>query len=107
MAQEQEWIECVKELPPVDELVATKIDDEWHGARNEQNMRFNKNLWWTGSGEDADYVYYYPTHWRRLSNEEAHRQIIAEIEKKTRRETELTRELDELHQRAAEIEKAK
>lgn len=59
------WIACKDSLPPVSALVKTKIDDE-HGVRNEQTLCFHNNLWWTGEGGDAIYVYYSPTHWKAL-----------------------------------------
>lgn len=59
------WIECKKEPPPDSTLVMTKIDDA-QGVRNEQALAFHSNLWWTGEGRDAMYVYYRPTHWKAL-----------------------------------------
>lgn len=46
--------------PPVDTPILTKVSDE-HGDRNEQNLVFWKNLWWTT--DKVMYVYYTPTHW--------------------------------------------
>ena len=66
---EKTWISCSDLLPPTDEVVETKIDDE-HGPRNIQNLkRFRRepdcrDLWFTPDG--GMYVYYTPTHWRRL-----------------------------------------
>ena len=45
-------------LPPEGSTVLTKIDDA-NGVRNEQVMKFDKNLWFIGDM----YVYYSPTHW--------------------------------------------
>lgn len=42
--------------------VLTKIDD-YRGARNEQVMTKQGNLWFLESGM---YVYYQPTHWKRV-----------------------------------------
>lgn len=43
--------------------VETKIDDD-DGVRNVAPLRLNGRLWWTADG--GMYVYYTPTHWRRL-----------------------------------------
>jgi hypothetical protein len=56
------WTKCSAELPPENEVVNTKIDDE-RGSRNEGTLKRRGNLWWTPDG--AMYVYYTPTHWRR------------------------------------------
>ena len=45
--------------PPTGVFVHTKVMDE-HGERNFQEMKFERNLWWT---RDGMYVYYQPTHW--------------------------------------------
>ena len=59
-----DWIECSVSVPPNDQAVLTKIDDE-HGPRNEQVLRLVGRLWWF---EDMSmYVYYAPTHWRPLT----------------------------------------
>lgn len=64
-----DWTSCVDELPPLDEVVMTKIDDS-QGCRNEQRLkRFQRSpecrsLWFLPDG--SMYVYYTPTHWRRL-----------------------------------------
>jgi len=52
------WTRIENLLPPVGEVVMTKIEDK-NVIRNEQNLRFERNLWWTGD----TYVYYTPTHW--------------------------------------------
>ena len=62
-----EWIECAKELPPEKEVVKTKIDDEY-GCRNEAKLFRNGRLWYLESGKM--YVYYTPTHWRRITRQE-------------------------------------
>lgn len=55
-------------LAPDGELVETKIDDE-HGERNVQTMTRRGRLWWINEGQaNAMYVYYEPTHWRRLTD---------------------------------------
>lgn len=56
-----EWIDCNMELPPINVVVNTKIDDR-HGVRNETTLKRGGNLWFTPDGEM--YVYYTPTHWR-------------------------------------------
>lgn len=58
------WKETKNELPPINELVDTKIDDE-KGIRNEGTLRFHDNLWWMS--DDKMYVYYTPTHWKTRS----------------------------------------
>lgn len=50
---------------PVGKSVMTKIEGA-DGARNEQVMVKNGNLWFVGDM----YVYYQPTHWRELSQVE-------------------------------------
>lgn len=56
------------ELAPEEELVMTKIDDE-KGVRNEQPMLRRGRLWWINVGEPSEmYVYYTPTHWRRIED---------------------------------------
>lgn len=55
------WIPITDELPPENEVVLTKIDDE-RGCRNEQKLMRRGRLWWTPDGEM--YVYYTPTHWQ-------------------------------------------
>lgn len=47
---------------PENEIVDTKIDDEY-GERNVQKMKRMGNLWWFPDG--GMYVYYTPTHWKR------------------------------------------
>lgn len=63
--QEDGYIACAEQMPPNGTLVMTKIDDG-RGVRNEQKLAFHSNLWWTGEGGDAMYVYYSPTHWKPL-----------------------------------------
>ena len=55
------WISCDSLLPAEGEVVETIIMDE-KGARNEQKLQRNKNLWFVPEGDM--YVYYTPTHWR-------------------------------------------
>jgi hypothetical protein len=56
-----EWIKCSAELPPENEPVFTKIDDQ-HGCRNEQKLVRQGRLWFLP--DMSMYVYYAPTHWR-------------------------------------------
>ena len=57
------WVPCSVLLPPERLAVDTKIDDA-DGVRNQQPLKFWRNLWWC---EDMGmYVYYSPTHWREL-----------------------------------------
>lgn len=60
---------------PNDVIVMTKIDDE-KGIRNETTLKRVGNLWWTP--DDSMYVYYRPTHYRRLTEveQEAERAIL-------------------------------
>ena len=58
MAEKTEWRTI--ESAPQKTLVKTKIDDH-KGARNEQELIKDGNLWWTS--DRAMYVYYTPTHW--------------------------------------------
>ncbi|TCR07215.1 hypothetical protein [Neorhizobium sp. JUb45] len=55
------WKKLTEALPPVGLVVDTKIDDA-AGARNEQKLKRNGNLWFVPDG--STYVYYEPTHWR-------------------------------------------
>ncbi len=56
-------------LAPVNEAVETKIDDE-HGVRNEQVLTRKGRLWFTGTNDGVGmYVYYTPTHWRRVEGD--------------------------------------
>jgi hypothetical protein len=52
------------ETAPAQEMVWTKIEDE-HGERNVQKLVRRGQLWFTGTGQLAMYVYYTPTHWTR------------------------------------------
>ena len=54
------WKKISEEQPPVGKVVKTKIDDS-EGIRNEQELIFEKNLWWLP--DHSMYVYYTPTHW--------------------------------------------
>lgn len=64
-----EWIKCSNQLPPLNVVVMTKIDDA-NGCRNEQELqRYQTNpscrsLWFVPGG--SMYVYYEPTHWRAI-----------------------------------------
>jgi hypothetical protein len=59
------WIPLTVDLPPDGKMVMTKIDDA-DGVRNEQSLVRQGNLWFA----DEMYVYYRPTHWRELTQEE-------------------------------------
>ena len=60
------WIPCSKLLPPELLAVETKIEDD-NGVRNEQPLKFWRNLWWLPNM--TMYVYFTPTHWRELNAE--------------------------------------
>ena len=62
---ETEWIKTNDELPPEGEVVETKIDDT-KGVRNEDKLWRQGRLWFVSDG--SMYVYYTPTHWRRIEN---------------------------------------
>lgn len=63
---ETEWeIITNATLPPEGIMVETKIDDA-KGVRNEQRLCRRGRLWFTGLDGNAMYVYYTPTHWRRV-----------------------------------------
>jgi len=51
------------ETAPENEVVMTLISDE-QGIRNEQTLKRRGRLWWFPDG--SMYVYYTPTHWRKL-----------------------------------------
>lgn len=57
------WIKTAEELPPEHEVVETKIDDG-KGCRNVGRLYRYKGLWFLPDG--SMYVYYTPTHWRRI-----------------------------------------
>lgn len=63
-------------LAPAGEVVMTKIDDG-RGVRNEQALKRNGSLWWYPDG--SIYVYYTPTHWRRMTPVERLAEIDREI----------------------------
>lgn len=64
---EKPWIHVDEQLPPLDKVVMTKIDDA-RGVRNEHKLKaFQRNaecrvMWFLA--DDSMYVYYTPTHWR-------------------------------------------
>lgn len=66
IATDLKWIACRDELPPVDVVVMTKIDDA-DGCRNETTLKryqretTTRSLWFYPDG--SMYVYYEPTHW--------------------------------------------
>jgi len=55
------WTMTEARLPPVGQVVETKISDT-SGERNHARLKRDGRLWWTESG--SMYVYYTPTHWR-------------------------------------------
>jgi hypothetical protein len=58
------WIRTLDKLPQENIIVETKILDI-DGYRNKARLIFYKNLWWF---EDKSmYVYYRPTHWRKIN----------------------------------------
>jgi hypothetical protein len=58
-----EWIAVHNKLPPEGELVETKIYDS-AGERNFGKLRRKGNLWFLP--DMSMYIYYCPTHWRKL-----------------------------------------
>jgi hypothetical protein len=58
-----DWKQCVREMPPEGVAVETKIDDA-KGCRNVQPLIRSNRLWWVQ--DMSVYVYYTPTHWRPL-----------------------------------------
>jgi len=58
------YVSCRETLPSENEVVMTKIDDH-NGVRNERPLKRRGDLWFFPDG--SMYVYYTPTHWRRLS----------------------------------------
>lgn len=60
------WKRCSDELPPLDAVVMTKIDDA-NGYRNERMLKRyqrtpeTQSLWFMP--DDSTCVYYEPTHW--------------------------------------------
>ena len=58
------WIPVASHLPKDGDVVETKIDDDM-GRRNEIRLKRQGRLWFFEDG--SMYVYYTPTHWRRLS----------------------------------------
>jgi hypothetical protein len=59
------WVRCDIELPPKDLVVETKIDGGRYAVRNVQPLKLKDNKWWS---EDGTYVYYTPTHWRKVDS---------------------------------------
>lgn len=54
-------------------IVMTKIDDA-NGVRNDGALYRSGNLWFVPDG--SMYVYYRPTHWRKLTRDERHDQEV-------------------------------
>lgn len=67
-AEPEQWIACKDELPPIGEVVITKIDDE-KGVRNIEALRRTGRLWFMHDG--SMYVYYTPTHWKPLPRKDS------------------------------------
>ena len=65
MTTENKWIEVSATLPPEGKRVETKIDDIY-GCRNQQKLVRNGRLWFLADG--SMYVYYTPTHWRKIED---------------------------------------
>lgn len=63
------WIAVTEQAPPRDVEVETKIDDG-RGCRNQTTLKLHGNLWFFP--DMSMYIYYSPTHWRHLPNEQAH-----------------------------------
>lgn len=68
LTNSQIWISTSEQLPPENQIVDTKIDDE-KGVRNEQELVYSHNLWFLP--DKSMYVYYTPTHWRRKESTRA------------------------------------
>lgn len=67
VTEQTEWVECSQSLPPDGEIVETKIDDG-RKCRNECRLKRQGRLWFFE--DESMYVYYTPTHWRRLNAKE-------------------------------------
>ena len=63
MSDIDRWHACSQERPPENELVETKISDS-DGERNVTTLQRIGNLFFVPDG--SMYVYYEPTHWRRI-----------------------------------------
>ena len=61
---DQTWIAVADRLPENGEIVHTVISDGY-GARNDTILKRLDTLWFVPDG--SMYVYYTPTHWRRLT----------------------------------------
>lgn len=62
------WIRTCDDLPKTGEVVETKVDDA-DGGHNLQNLKIggmHGNIWFFPDG--SMYVYYNPTHWRRIKS---------------------------------------
>lgn len=60
-----DWTACKERRPPQGIPVITKMDDEL-GVRNVQVLKRKGRMWYA----DGMYVYYEPTHWRYLKENE-------------------------------------
>lgn len=72
----ENWTKTSNELSPEGVTVFTKIDDD-QGCRNVQPLQRRGRLWFTSDGKM--YVYYTPTHWRPMTDEER-LNLIASLE---------------------------
>lgn len=60
---ERPWTPTKTDLPPEGVEVETKIHDS-NGCRNEQTLKRQGRPWFFPDG--SMYVYYVPTHWRKM-----------------------------------------
>lgn len=72
--RDEDWIDCTVSLPKDGEVVMTKIDTV-SGCRNVQRLMRRGRLWYFP--DDSMYVYYTPTHWRKLTR----RELLSEVMK--------------------------
>ncbi len=61
------WIPLSRSLPPEGVEVHTKIDEGC--PRNETTLKRRGNLWFLP--DESIYVYYTPTHWARMEDDES------------------------------------
>lgn len=68
------WVRCALQLPPLETVVETKIDD-MNGCRNAGvKLQLFRGLWWFS--DMSMYVYYSPTHWRPLPSESSEKSAV-------------------------------
>ncbi len=70
MSREHDWVPIRQSLPPDGEVVDTKIDSNG-SVRNKGPLKRQGNLWFFP--DSSMYVYYTPTHWRRIDGDEGSR----------------------------------